>query len=176
MRSCTSSGATSVRCQASVHFGFAGAGSAAAAGLVCFLVVWESLLRKTREKNDMFRRIRATAQIILVRRCDTVCLPWIFSLFFFLSSGFCFRSTTEISGGGFSKRTGLRHERPTGNAMTDQIEERRGREKKRTTTRPGRDVLQLRNRLRQNEGSPGLEPGICALNRGSAQIGRRDQE
>lgn len=51
MRSCTSSGATSVRSQASVHLGFAGMRSVAAVGLDCFLEALASLLRKTREKK-----------------------------------------------------------------------------------------------------------------------------
>lgn len=51
MRSCTSSGATSVRSQASVHLGFAGIKSVAVEGLDCFLEALASLLRKTREKN-----------------------------------------------------------------------------------------------------------------------------
>jgi len=53
MRSCTSSGPTSVRCQASVHLGFAGPGSTAA-GLACLLAALESLLRKTRLKKGIF--------------------------------------------------------------------------------------------------------------------------
>lgn len=51
MRSWTSSGATSVRSQASVHLGFAGIRSVAADGLDCFLEALASLLRKTREKK-----------------------------------------------------------------------------------------------------------------------------
>lgn len=51
-RSWTSSGATSVRCHASVHLGFAGVVSTVVVGFGCFLVV-ESLPRKTREKKDM---------------------------------------------------------------------------------------------------------------------------
>lgn len=51
-RSWTSSGATSVRCHASVHLGFAGA-VLTAVGLACFFVAVESLPRNTREKNDM---------------------------------------------------------------------------------------------------------------------------
>lgn len=58
MSSCTSSGATSVRCHASVHLGFAGVRSVVAAGLACFLVALESLLRKTREKNGIVRLTR----------------------------------------------------------------------------------------------------------------------
>jgi hypothetical protein len=52
-RSWTSSGATSVRCHASVHLGFAGAVLTGAVGLTCFFVAVESLPRKTREKKDM---------------------------------------------------------------------------------------------------------------------------
>lgn len=51
MRSCTSSGATSVRSQASFHLGFAGIESVAAEDLDCFLEALASLLRKTREKK-----------------------------------------------------------------------------------------------------------------------------
>lgn len=51
-RSWTSSGATSVRCHASVHLGFAGA-VLTAVGLACFFVEVESLPRNTREKKDM---------------------------------------------------------------------------------------------------------------------------
>lgn len=54
MSSCTSSGATSVRCHASVHLGFAGTCWTTAVGLDCFLVALESLLRKTREKKGIF--------------------------------------------------------------------------------------------------------------------------
>lgn len=87
IRSCTSSGATSVRCHASVHLGFAGTGSMAAVGLACFLAALESLLRKTREKNGIFAGMRlplyelalcggSTANLCALRRCFSFSCSW----------------------------------------------------------------------------------------------------
>lgn len=55
IRSCTSSGATSVRCHASVQTGFAGPRVGAEVFLEDFLVALESLLRKTRAKKGIVR-------------------------------------------------------------------------------------------------------------------------
>lgn len=52
-RSWTSSGDTSVRCHASVHFGLEGPLSSTTGAFV-FLGVWESLIRKTRARNGIF--------------------------------------------------------------------------------------------------------------------------
>lgn len=51
--SCTSSGLTSVRSHASVHWGFWGASCSAAFSFACFLAALESLLRKTFEKKGI---------------------------------------------------------------------------------------------------------------------------
>ena len=56
--SCTSSGATSVRCHASVQFGLAGVVSSTTGVLVVFFAAPESLPRKTRVKKGIVRRER----------------------------------------------------------------------------------------------------------------------
>jgi hypothetical protein len=61
--SCTSSGEISDRCHASVHWGFAKAASLPAFCFACFLVVLESLPRKTREKKGMFAFMWCQMQI-----------------------------------------------------------------------------------------------------------------
>lgn len=131
MRSCTSSGATSVRCQASVHFGFAGTGFAVVAGLACFLVAVESLPRKTREKNGI-PKIHATAWNQLEGRCARARVS-VSSVNFFGD----LRQQINISGGIFKENC----RRPTGNLTIGRSEEKKIRDK------PGRDVLQPRDRL-----------------------------
>lgn len=132
-RSWTSSGATSVRSQASVHLGFAGR-SVAAVVLACFLEAFASLLRKTREKKagmvtdvdgcarplELRSSFLWTVRIwIILRGCAFV----FFELtcgqggtFFFFFRPFCSRSTTPISYD-ITTRTGPegRNRRPTDN-------------------------------------------------------------
>lgn len=63
-RSCTSSGATSVRCQASVQEGVGGVGSCSMAGdLAAFLAALESLPRKTRVKKGILGVVWPESQI-----------------------------------------------------------------------------------------------------------------
>lgn len=155
MRSCTSSGAISVRCHASVHLGFAGTGSTAAVGLACFLVALESLLRKTREKNDIFARVGAAA----IRRlrglveCKLVRFATLF--FFFLFRGSAPRSTNTLAAR-VSKANW------TGTQKTDRIIKRQKRRRARGKNQAGMSCSPGDRLRRKKKGSPGQDRGVCA--------------
>jgi hypothetical protein len=157
----------------------------AADGLDCFLEALASLLRKTREKKAGMlswadARDRSSFGVPFFWRGDGQDLDldlsaWVFDFmvllgsggqsryFFFFSLGLSAATSTRPISYDFSTGTGpegrSRSRRPTDNEMAKKSRERREMK----NSKPGRDVLQPRSRLRPNtKGSPGLGNRLCS--------------